>query len=62
MLKDLQAGDTVCVDGITRQVLCNGQNLFQAVTGISGWPTVRAGENSLAHTGQSYVEYSPIFV
>ena len=62
VLKDLQAGDTVCVDGITRQVLCNGQNLFQAVTGISGWPTVRAGENSLAHTGQSYVEYYPIFV
>lgn len=61
-ISDLQSGDTVCVDGLNKQVLCNDGNYFHKVTAISGWPTVRPGENSLAHDGQSYVEYYPVFV
>lgn len=61
-VSDLQAGDTVCVDGILKQVLCNNSNYFHRVTAISGWPTVNAGENQLTHSATSYIEYYPIFV
>lgn len=64
----LQTGDTVIVDGLEKQVLVNGQNAFQNVTAISGWPTVSPGENRISvpsdgNTRHSYtIEYYPIFV
>lgn len=65
----LQTGDTIIVDGLAKQVLVNGQNAFQNVTAISGWPTVCPGENAIQiyplaniNFNKYTVEYYPVFV
>lgn len=58
---DVQAGDVLCLDGITRAVTRNGANALTQCD-LTRWPLLAPGRNILTAPDALTVEYYPIYL